>query len=329
MINKILDIYRVNKERLLFFPIVLSLIFFIYIQFLSTDRYTSVSILGVKSEGKNLTESINLPINLPAQSSEIKELRAYLNSDESVLFIKSFVELGSYNDFLKPNFFDLHSKDFFEYDVRDQIDSFSKIILDTESGVIRIETTAFSAEHSLIFNIAQILSAIHFFDQRQEFAASTTYTNRLCSFVGISQEINQPDESSQVILELSNNRSTDTREILKNINKDKSTQCLEFLKESQNLGQSINSNITQSFNLPRTVVQNVDSMIKEELIIDLLQSLQEEKMKSDKLVILSQPLIPYDKDKKMALIYTLAFFLFVSSIAVSIRVIRQIIKDYS
>lgn len=284
----------------------------IYFFFLETNFYVSESSVKLKKTSSDLQLSI-IP-GLSSADEEIYELREFIFSQEGLEELKNILFQANELDGFKTNLFDLN-KQYFESDEK-YLKSFINIGIDDNTNIMKISTTAYTKETSLVLNKTILYLMQFYFDRKQNLSSLISSTNSICNFVKNDTKISnfETEEIDEDLVDVLKNVEADN--VFYEINLSRRDNCLQKIS-------SFNGILADNSNVPIELSMELKSMQSEQLLKEYIQSEQLKGFTSDKIVVISNPKTKSDNEDRKPLLksFVLALSILISIVASRILII--------
>lgn len=283
----------------------------IYFFLLETNFYVSESSVKLKNTSSDLQLSI-IP-GLSSADEEIYELREFIFSQEGLEELKNILYQADELNGFKTNFFDLN-KQYFESDEK-YLKGFINISIDDNTNIMKIFTTAYTKETSLVLNKTILYLMQFYFDRKQNLSSLISSTNSICNFVNNDSKISnfEMEEINKDLVDVLKNVEADN--VFYEINLSRRDSCLQRISTFDGI-------ITDNTNVPTALSMELKSMQSEQLLKEYIQSEQLKGFTSDKIVVISNPKTKSDNEDRKPLLKS---FVLTLSILISIVASRILI----
>ena len=300
------------------FPLILSILILVYVSFFLTDKFETVSMIKIKDNETGI--ELNLLGALSSNNSEIYEVEKYLKSDEAKDILIKVIENNIGSNSLESGFFDLVNNQYFRSD-REYISFFYTLDIEDSSGILTLKTFGYDPETSFVLNNYLIFLTQNYFDRKQMVVNSIKSTNSLCNLSKrFTNEKNISDAdyieafSKEIVSDSSNNPLFTYSERIRE-------DCLDGLSESAFIDTSENFNF-----LPSEIKSKQSAVIYEQLVSGIIDSEETKGFLSDKLIMISNPILPYDSVKKRALLISFVTFISFILLGFALRVLVSVFR---
>ena len=315
---KILDYLfeNVGIKKLSFF---FSFIFLAGLIFFYSSSYKSVSIISVQDQDTQTNISSSLINSFVNNSPEsLHQLKSFLESNDAS---HQFAGLINTDEFYKSKDIRILSRfgTFFSNRFHDYYLDITNFSIMDESNTIEIETFGFSPEQAMRANIALIYIASEFFDQRERLSASIALAKKRCELA-----ISKSADINDVFIDPTFNDAI-------NIDDFDSANSLISSKSAAFYDKCLNYELVEdsvSPSLPLSALNDVNSSSSKILVSEIFDSKMNTLSITDNIIIIAEPIIPIQPEKKRLLIKTLFFFLTAFLILLSTKVLFKVRDNF-
>ena len=314
LLNSTLEKIGIKKLSLYF-----SALFLLGLIFLFSASFKSVSIVSVQDQDTQASISDSLINSFVNNSPEsLHQLKSFLESNDASHQFFSLIDINSYYQSkdirLLSRFGTVFSERFHDYYLG--ITNFN--IMD-ESNAIEIETSGFSPEHALRANIALIYIASEFFDERERLSASIALAKKRCELA-----ISKSEDINEVFINPAFDDSI-------NLNDYDSANALISSKSAAFYNKCMNYELVEdslSPKLPLNALNDVNSSSSKLLVSEIFDSKMNTLSITDNIVVIAEPIVPSEPEKRRLFIKTLLFFMSAFLVLLTLRVLFKVRDNF-
>ena len=314
ILNNLLE--KVGIKRL---SLGVTFIFFICLVFLNSSSYKSVSIISVQDQDTQPSVSSSLINSLVNNSPEsLHQLKSFLESNDASYQFSDLINIDEFYASKDIRFFSRFGTFFFDR-FQDYYLGITDFNIMDESNTIEIQTIGFTPEQALRANIALIYIASEFFDQRERLSASIALAKKRCELA-----ISKSADINDVFIDPTFNDAI-------NIDDFDSANSLISSKSAAFYDKCLNYELVEdsvSPSLPLSALNDVNSSSSKILVSEIFDSKMNTLSITDNIIIIAEPIIPIQPEKKRLLIKTLFFFLTAFLILLSTKVLFKVRDNF-
>lgn len=298
-----------DKKYYKFFVFVFFIFF--YFLFIETKAYKSSSIIKLKTEDPSF--DIGFLGGITSSNDEAIEVKEYIFSDEGISQIVEIInEQSEIKQSFNPNFLDLNKIYFAEFE--DYIQKFIEIRIDSDTGILTIETLSYDSGAAFFLNKLLLLLLQEYFDEKIEKENFISSTNSLCNLSAKKDNFREDfslKKNEDFLLDNSIN------DILYKVSENRRTKCLDII-DSQGSAEYAE--------LPESLKRKLTAEQSERLINEFLRSDQVVTFTSDKLNLISLPIKKEKPEYGRPLLKAIVSLLMIVLLYTSFKLLKIIVR---
>lgn len=288
-----------------------SVVAMIYFGFIETQQFQSSSMIKIKESSPEINLEFQL---LSSASNEIYELSSFLKSEELFEKLIDHADVNGIKNLMNGNLLDLRKN--YSGNKKDYLKNFIRIQIDDFSGVMTINTFAFSPQNAYFLNQSLLAFSQFYFDRKQMVTSEIAATNSICNLNGYRNGVEMDHIfDSNYQFNFSENRNI----LLELVNKRREQCESKFL--AKNLDDESNTK------MPSQISEQVLSQQEKTLLSDFLINESQKSYISDKLIIVSNPNKPDYPLPKRLILKIVIIFLITVVLRISLAVVLAILRD--
>ena len=303
------------------FSILISLIGIIFMTTMRSYEFKAESIFEVSSEEVEIASQGLLGSFIGPSSNNANIVKSFLESREASSLFKESLDINKIFSNGNIAYFSRYGSLFWDQSFHSYYRDKVKIIIDTETNAVIVQTFAFTQEDSLRINLEIINMASDFLDRTTRLASFNAKTQRVCDLYYVNTDIFEnngitfdPDES--IISE-----STSANELLLQKAIDFQNFCIQMLNKKQ----ESSSNSLGIF--PLYEIKSINAEASKKILLEIFEDSMNSVSASNQLRIIAEPILPELPESKKLFLYTLLIFLSSTIVLLSLRILIRLTDE--